>query len=472
MGIHSYFGIDERDTTVKTELVAGLTTFFAMAYIIVVNPAILSQAIQIEGYSDIEVFQMLAIVTIVTSAIAMVVMGLYANRPFGLAPGLGLNAYFAFTVVGVGMGGLGVPWQTALAAVFVEGLIFIVLTVTGAREFIINLFPEPVKFAVGAGIGTFLLLIGLQELQVVVADSETLVTLGAIGSNPVALLGGAGAALILMLWARNVTGAILIGVITTAITGYALTFAGAVSPGVLVDQGVLTQLRQEGLLSVMTGVQYDITPLAGAFIEGLQTTDPVTFALVVLTFFFVDFFDTAGALIGIGQYGDFLDENGELPEISKPLLADGIGTTVGAMLGTSTITTFIESSAGVEAGGRTGLTALTIAGLFVLMIPLVSLASFIPTYASFSALVVVGVMMFNGVADIDWSSPTWSVPAALTITVIPLTYSIANGIAAGIISYPVIKAMVDGHRDVTVGHWTMAAVLVVYFYVQTSGMLV
>jgi len=468
MGIRSYFDIAEKGTTVKTELVAGLTTFFAMAYIIVVNPAILSAAIQIDGYTDTEVFQMLAIVTIVTSAIAMVVMGLYANRPFGLAPGLGLNAYFAFTVVL----GLGVPWETALAAVFVEGVIFILLTVTGAREFIINLFPEPVKFAVGAGIGTFLLLIGLQELQVVVADEATLVTLGSIGSNPVALLGGLGAAAILMLWARNTTGAILIGVIATAVAGYALTFAGAVAPGVLVDQSTLTRLSEGGFLGIITGLQYDITPLAGAFIDGLQTTDPVTFALVVLTFFFVDFFDTAGALIGIGQFGDFLDEDGELPEISKPLLADGIGTTIGAMLGTSTITTFIESSAGVEAGGRTGLTALTIAGLFVLMIPLVSLASLIPTYASFSALVVVGVMMFKGVADIDWSSPTWSVPAALTITVIPLTYSIANGIAAGIISYPIIKAMVDGHRDVSVGHWTMATVLVVYFYVQTSGMLV
>ena len=468
MGLHSYFDLDEKGTTVRTELVAGLTTFFAMAYIIVVNPEILSAAIQIEGYTDTEVFQMLAIVTIVTSAIAMLVMGLYANRPFGLAPGLGLNAYFAFTVVL----GLGVPWETALAAVFVEGVIFIVLTVTGAREFVINLFPEPVKFAVGAGIGTFLLLIGLQELEVVVADEATLVTLGAIGSNPVALLGGAGAALILMLWARNVTGAILIGVVATAIAGYALTFAGVVAPGVLVDQGILTQLRQEGFVSVATGIQYDITPLAGAFIDGLRTTDPVTFGLVVLTFFFVDFFDTAGALIGIGQYGDFLDEDGELPEISKPLLADGIGTTVGAMLGTSTITTFIESSAGVEAGGRTGLTALTIAGLFLLMIPFVSLASFIPTYASFSALVVVGVMMFNGVADINWSDPTWAVPAALTITVIPLTYSIANGIAAGIISYPFIKSVVDGRDDVALGHWTMAAVLVVYFYVQTSGMLV
>jgi len=410
---------------------------------------------------------MIAIVTIVTSAIAMVVMGLYANRPFGLAPGLGLNAYFTFTVVL----GLGIPWETALAAVFVEGVIFIILTATGAREFIINIFPEPVKFAVGAGIGVFLLLIGLQELQVVVADEATLVTLGEIGSNPIALLGALGAALILILWARGTTGAILIGVLATAIAGYVLTLAGLVEPGVLVDRAVLTQVSEDGLVSMVTGIQYDITPLAGAFLDGFRTSDPVTFGLVVMTFFFVDFFDTAGALIGIGQYGDFLDEDGQLPEISKPLMADGIGTTIGAMLGTSTITTFIESSAGVEAGGKTGLTALTIAGLFVLMIPLVPLAAAIPTYASFSALVVVGIVMFKGVADIDWNDPSWSVPAALTVTVTPLTYSIANGIAVGIISYPVIKTMVDGHRTVTVGHWAMAATLTVYFYIQTSGLL-
>jgi AGZA family xanthine/uracil permease-like MFS transporter len=467
MGLQSYFGLGEHETTVRTELVAGLTTFFAMSYIIVVNPAILSAAISIEGYSDPEVFQMLAIVTIITSAIAMVVMGLYANRPFGLAPGLGLNAYFAFTVVL----GLGIPWQTALAAVFVEGVIFILLTVTGAREYIINLFPEPVKFAVGAGIGVFLLMIGLQELQVVVADDATLVTLGNIGSNPVALLGALGAALILILWARGMTGAILIGVITTALAGYAATFAGLVGPGVLVDESVLTRLNEEGLLSLVTGIQYDITPLAGAFLDGFSNIEPLTFGLVVLTFFFVDFFDTAGALIGVGQYGDFLDEDGKLPDIDKPLMADGIGTTIGAMLGTSTITTFIESSAGVEAGGRTGLTALTIAGLFLLMLPFVSIAAAIPTYASFTALVVVGIIMFKGVADIDWNDPAWSVPAALTVTVIPLTYSIANGIAVGIISYPIIKTMVDGPRDVTVGHWTMAATLTVYFYIQTSGML-
>ena len=467
MGLSAFFNLREHDTTVSTELLAGVTTFLAMAYIIVVNPQILSAAIQIPGYSDAEVFQMLAITTILASVAGMLVMGLYANRPFGLAPGLGLNAFFAFTVVL----GLGIPWQTALAAVFVEGLIFIFLTAIGAREYIINLFPEPVKFAVGAGIGVFLLFIGLQEFQVVVNDEATLVTLGSIGSNPVAILGLSGLALTLILWAREVTGAIIIGILTTALAGWGLTLAGVVDRGVLVEESVLTAIEQEGVLSVVTSVQYDITPLVGAFVGGLSSVDPLVFGFVVLTFFFVDFFDTAGTLIGIAQFGDFLDENGELPEMDKPLMADAVGTTVGAMLGTSTVTTYIESSTGVEVGGRTGLTTLVVAALFLLMIPFVALASAIPSYASFIALVVVGIMMFNGVVDIDWTDPAWSISSALTITVMPLTYSIADGLAAGIISYPIIKAAVGDFDEVRIGQWVLAAALLVYFFIQTSGLL-
>jgi AGZA family xanthine/uracil permease-like MFS transporter len=467
MGLNSFFDLDDHDTDVNTELIAGATTFLAMAYIIVVNPTVLSNAISIEGYSDPEVFQMIAITTILASVAAMLVMALYANRPFGLAPGLGLNAFFAFTVVL----GLGIPWQTALAAVFVEGILFIVLTAIGAREYIINLFPEPVKFAVGAGIGVFLLFIGLQEFQVIVNDEATLVTLGSVGSNPVAILGLSGVALTLLLWARGITGSIIIGILTTAIAGWALTLGGVVDRGVLVNESVLSAVEQQGVLGVITGIQYDITPLAGAFIDGLSQVEPLTFGFVVLTFFFVDFFDTAGTLIGIAQFGDFLDENGELPEMDKPLMADAIGTTVGAMLGTSTVTTYIESSTGVEAGGRTGLTTLVVAVLFLLMIPFVAIASAIPSYASFIALVIVGIIMFEGVVDIDWRDPAWSISAALTITIMPLTYSIADGLAAGIISYPLVKAAAGEADDIRAGQWLLAAVLIVYFYIQTSGML-
>ena len=467
MGLNSFFDLDGHGTDVNSEVIAGATTFLAMAYIIVVNPTVLSNAISIEGYSDPEVFQMIAITTILASVAAMLVMALYANRPFGLAPGLGLNAFFAFTVVL----GLGIPWQTALAAVFVEGIIFIVLTAIGAREYIINLFPEPVKFAVGAGIGVFLLFIGLQEFQVIVNDEATLVTLGSVGSNPVAILGLSGVVLTLLLWARGITGSIIIGILTTAIAGWALTLGGIVDRGVLVDESVLSAVEQQGVLGVITGIQYDITPLAGAFIDGLSAVEPLTFGFVVLTFFFVDFFDTAGTLIGIAQFGDFLDENGELPEMDKPLMADAVGTTVGAMLGTSTVTTYIESSTGVEAGGRTGLTTLVVAVLFLLMIPFVAIASAIPSYASFIALVIVGVIMFEGVVDIDWRDPAWSISAALTITIMPLTYSIADGLAAGIISYPLVKAASGEADDIRLGQWLLAAVLMVYFYVQTSGML-
>ena len=467
MGLNSFFDLDDHDTDVNSEVIAGATTFLAMAYIIVVNPTVLSNAISIEGYTDPEVFQMIAITTILASVAAMLVMALYANRPFGLAPGLGLNAFFAFTVVL----GLGIPWQTALAAVFVEGILFIVLTAIGAREYIINLFPEPVKFAVGAGIGVFLLFIGLQEFQVIVNDEATLVTLGSVGSNPVAILGLSGVALTLLLWARGITGSIIIGILTTALAGWALTLGGVVDRGVLVNESVLSAVEQQGVLGVITGIQYDITPLAGAFIDGLSQVEPLTFGFVVLTFFFVDFFDTAGTLIGIAQFGDFLDENGELPEMDKPLMADAVGTTVGAMLGTSTVTTYIESSTGVEAGGRTGLTTLVVAALFLLMIPFVAIAAAIPSYASFIALVIVGIIMFEGVVDIDWRDPAWSISAALTITIMPLTYSIADGLAAGIISYPLVKAAAGEADDIRIGQWLLAAVLIVYFYIQTSGML-
>jgi len=216
-----------------------------------------------------------------------------------------------------------------------------ILTAVGAREYVIRLFPEPVKKSVGAGIGLFLLFIGLQELQIVVPDDATLVTLGGIFANPWAILGVAGLALTFVLWARNVTGAIVFGIVTTSLVGWGLTLAGPF------DRGMITP-------ESLPAVQYDITPLAGAFVDGLSGIDPLTFVLVVFTFFFVDFFDTAGTLIGVSQFGDFLDEDGDLPDMDRPLMADAVGTTAGAMLGTSTVTTYIESSTGVEEGGRTG----------------------------------------------------------------------------------------------------------------------
>ncbi|MFW5963455.1 MAG: NCS2 family permease [Natronomonas sp.] len=482
-----YFELEEHDTDVRTESVAGLTTFLAMAYIIVVNPNILAPAIvggspeegeptpttEIAGttYDFFQVVEMLTVVTIVASVVAIVVMALYANRPFGLAPGLGLNAFFAFTVVLT----LGVPWQVALAAVFVEGLIFIALTAVGAREYIIQLFPEPVKFAVGAGIGVFLLFLGLQEMQIVVTDPATLTTLGNVLQSPVAALSLLGLALTFVLYARGITGSIVIGIIGTALAGYALTLAGVVERGVL-EPGTVSQVESEGAGSLLFGVQYDFTPLVYGFVDGLGLIleDPLVFALVVFTFFFVDFFDTAGTLIGVSQIAGFLDENGDLPDIDKPLMADAIGTTFGAIIGTSTVTTYIESATGVEEGGRTGLTALVVGVLFALSLLVVPLISAIPTYASYIALVVVGIIMLQGVADIDWQDPAWAISAGLTITIMPLTTSIANGLAAGIMSYPIVKAAVGEADDVSLGQWTLAVVFVIYFavfFAASAGLL-
>ena len=469
--VANFFGFEEHDTDIRTEILAGVTTFLAMSYIIVVNPFILSEAIVIDGYTQGEVIQMIAIATILASTLATVVMALYANRPFGLAPGMGLNAFFAFTVVIA----LGIPWQTALAAVFVEGILFIILTAVGAREYIINLFPEPVKYAVGAGIGVFLLFIGLQEMQVIVGYEGTLVELGNIASNPVATLGVLGVALTLILWARDVTGAIVIGILTTTIVGWLVAASGLTDPDTVVDGQLYTTFGEEGIVTglwnLVTGVQYDFTPIAGAFIEGLSDIDPVTFMFVMLTFFFVDFFDTAGTLIGVAQFGDFLDEQGELPQMERPLMADAVGTTFGAMVGTSTVTTYIESSTGIEEGGQTGFTALVVAACFLLALPFVALVSVIPDYASFLALVVVGIIMFQGVTDIDWSHPAWAISGALTITIMPLAYSIADGLAAGIIAYPIIKASMGEGSDVRLGQWVLAVVLIAYYVLQTGGLI-
>ncbi|MFP8952553.1 NCS2 family permease [Natrialbaceae archaeon A-arb3/5] len=478
--IANYFGFATNETDYRTETLAGITTFLAMAYIIVVNPAILSDAIVIDGYDQGEVFQMIAIATILASIVATAVMAFYANRPFGLAPGMGLNAFFTYTVVIV----LGVPWELALAAVFVEGIIFIALTAVGARKYIIELFPEPVKFSVGAGIGIFLLFLGLQEMDLVVpyvdADGQpdgTLIELGNALQSPVAALSIIGLAVTFFLYARGIRGSIVIGIIGTAIAGWAVTLLGFVQPDVLTPEDSYDDVTNDGFVSLLTSVQYDITPLFWGFIDGLGmiTEEPLVFVLVVFTFFFVDFFDTAGTLIGVSQFGGFLDEDGDLPNIDQPLMADAVGTTFGAMVGTSTVTTYIESSTGIEEGGRTGFTALVVGGLFFLALFTVPIMSAIPQYATYLALVVVGIIMLQGVADIDWNDPVWLISSGLTITIMPLTASIANGIAAGIISYPIIKSAIGEARDVSLGQWTLAATFVIYFVIYfavESGIIV
>jgi AGZA family xanthine/uracil permease-like MFS transporter len=459
-----YFDLDAHGTTFSTEVVAGITTFLTMSYIVVVNPAILSTVIAIDGYTQTQVFQMLAVVTIIAAAVATLMMAFYANRPFAQAPGLGLNAFFAFTVVGA----LGVPWQTALAAVVTEGVVFMALTVVGAREYVIRLFPEPVKFAVGTGIGLFLAIIGFEAMGIVTGEGGTIVSLASVAQSPVAVLSVFGLFVTFMLYARGVRGSIALGIVVTAVVGAVLTIVGVVPPGVL----AIEAFQSGGVnLSKLPAATYDISPLVGAFLSGFAHVEAFTFSLIVFTFFFVDFFDTAGTLVGVGQAGGFLDDDGDLPDIDKPLMADAVGTTVGGMLGTSTVTTYIESASGVEEGGRTGLTALVVALLFLASLALVPLAAAIPLYASHIALVVIGIMMLGNVVDIDWNDVTHAVPAGMTILVMPFTYSIAYGIAAGIVSYPLVK-LAAGERDgLRLGHWALAGAFVLYFFVRTSGLL-
>ncbi|TKR25256.1 NCS2 family permease [Natronomonas salsuginis] len=460
-----YFDFEACDTDFRTETLAGATTFLAMAYIIVVNPVILTPAIMTDppaGMGEAQVLQMLAVVTILASVAGIAVMALYAKRPFGLAPGMGLNAFFAFTVVL----GLGVPWQVALAAVFVEGILFIILSAVGARRYVIELFPEPVKFAVGAGIGVFLLFLGLQEMGVIVEYPDgTLVQLGNFFLDPTAIVAVAGLALTLFLYARGVTGSIVIGILSTAVVGWLIALFVPGQQTTFAPPNTVGVIQDVGFVAFLTDVQYNFLPLVEGFVQGLgQIADePLVFLLVVFTFFVVDFFDTAGTLIGVSGIAGFLDEDGDLPEMDKPLMADAIGTTVGAMMGTSTVTTYIESSTGVEEGGRTGFTALVVGLLFLLSLAVVPLISLLPLYATYIALVIVGIIMLQGVADVNWNDPAWAIPAALTITVMPLTASIANGLAAGILSYPLVNVAVGRGREVTPGQWLLALALVGYY---------
>ncbi|MFC7075224.1 NCS2 family permease [Haloarcula halophila] len=465
------FELEAHDTDVRTELVAGLTTFLTMSYIVIVNPAILSAAISVENRTPGQTVQMLAVVTIISAAVATLIMAFYANRPFAQAPGLGLNAFFAFTVVL----GLGVPWQTALSAVVVEGLLFILLTAVGAREYIIKLFPEPVKMAVGAGIGLFLAIIGLEAMHVVAADPATFLQFNpSFANDPIAIISVVGLFLTFALYAADVPGSIILGIVITTAISYAASALGITPIDPQIAEGVFlyTPASLTGQTAVVYSVAgYNITPLVGAFIEGFSNVDALGFSLIVFTFFFVDFFDTAGTLTGVGQIAGFLDEEGNLPDIDRPLMADAVGTTVGGIIGTSTVTTYIESATGVEEGGRTGLTALVVAVLFLASLALVPLAAAVPLHASHIALVVVAVLMLQNIVDIDWDDLSHAVPAGLTMFIMPFTYSISYGIAAGIIAYPIVKAAQGEASEVHPGQWVLAGAFVLYFFVRTSGLL-
>lgn len=415
--IEKCFKLKENNTTFKTELMAGLTTFMTMAYILVVNPSILSTTGMDAGA--------LLTATCIASAIGTFFMAFFANYPFVLAPGMGLNAYFAFTICAQ----KGYSWHVALAAVFVEGIIFIILSAVNVREAIFNAIPANMKKAVSVGIGMYIAFIGLQNAGVVINNASTCVSLGDVKTVPVALA-LIGTIITLVLVIRKVKGALLVGILITWILGIICQVTGLYV--VDVEAGVYS-LIPTGLISAPPS----IAPIAGKLsFSGISIFD---FIVVIFAFLFVDLFDTLGTLIGVSTKAGFLDQDGKLPRIKGALFADALATTVGAVLGTSTVTTFVESASGVSDGGRSGLTAFTAGILFLIALLFSPILTTIPSFATTPALVVVGLMMVENVRDIDFSDYTEGFPAFMTILMMVVCYSISEGLVFGVISYVLLK---------------------------------
>jgi len=429
------FGFDPAKNTVRTELVAGLTTFLTMAYILAVNPSIFSALPGMPGGS---VFTATALAAI----IATLVMAFWAKKPFALAPGMGLNAFFVFTVCLT----MGHSWQFALTAVLIEGLIFVVLTLTKVRVWILNAIPMSLKNAIGAGIGLFIAFIGLQNAGLIVDSPSTLVTLGDVchGTGLLAVIGLVISCTLVML---HVRGGILLGILITAVigmfikdpaTGEAITHFG-------------------GILSMPDSV----APIAMQFEwHRILSWDML---VVVFTFLFIDMFDTMGTVIGVAQKAGFVDEKGNIQDSEKVFMADAIGTIAGACLGTSTTTTYVESSAGVGAGGRTGLTAFTVAALFAVALFFSPVFLAIPGAATAPSLIIVGMMMMQPVTRIDWTNYRESIPAFLTVILMPLSYSISDGILIGVISYVVLYALSGKAKEITPTMWVLAILFILRY---------
>lgn len=405
------FGLKAHGTDVRTEVLAGFATFLTMAYIVVVNPAILGAA----GMPVAAV----AAATCIAAAFGSILMGFVANYPLALAPGMGLNAYFTYTVVQ----GMGVPWQTALGCVFLSGVAFLLLTLAGVRQLIVGVIPRSLLAAVAGGIGLFIAFIGLREAGVVVASPATAVALGDL-TQPTPALALAGLVLIAALQAWRVKGAILIGIVLIAAAGWALGLRPPAAAGYGLSDLSATafQLDVRGALNLRGDV-------------GLALLE------IIFIFLFVDLFDNVGTLVAVTQRARLIDENGKIPRLNRILLTDSAATMVGALAGTSTVTSYIESAAGVEQGGRTGLTAVVVGLLFLATLFLAPLVALIPTAATAPALVLVGALMMGSVAEVDWADPEAAIPAFLTILVIPLSYSIANGLAFGLTAHAALKLL-------------------------------
>lgn len=401
--LDQYFGITAKGSTVRTEFLAGLATFLTMAYIIVVNPAILST-----GGLD---FGSVFVATIIAAIVGSAIMGLWANWPVAMAPGMGLNAFFTFSIVL----GMKQPWEVALGAVFISGVLFLVLSLTGLREWVINSIPRSLKLGIGAGIGMFLAIIGLKNAGLVVSNDATLVALGDFTSLPV-LLFLAGFAIMVVLDRLRVPGGIVIGIIVVSIVGWTTG------------------------TTELAGIVGSVPSLEPTFLK-LDIQGAFTAAMigVVLSFLFVDFFDTAGTLTSVANIAGKLEADGKIENIGKAVVSDAIATIVGALFGTSNTTSYIESAAGIKEGGRTGLTAVVVAFFFLLCLGFAPLAKSIPAYATGAALVFVATHFMRNMLDIDWDDVTEYAPAVLGAILMPLTFSIANGIAIGFITYAVVK---------------------------------
>jgi AGZA family xanthine/uracil permease-like MFS transporter len=430
--LDKFFKISEQKSTLRTEIIAGITTFMTMAYILAVNPDILSAA----GMDKNAVFT----ATALSAVIATLVMALVAKLPFALAPGMGLNAFFAFTVVL----GMGYSWEFALTAVFLEGIIFLILTALNVRELIVNSIPLNLKHAVSVGIGLFIAFIGLKGTGIIVDNPATLVTLGEM-KNPTVWVGLGGVLIIGVLLVRKIKGAILIGILASTILGL---FVGVT-------------VIPEGFTFV--SLPPSIEPVFFKFdFHQVFTLDML---IVLFTFLFVDMFDTVGTLVGVSSKAGMLDEEGRVPRVKEAFFADSIGTFVGAILGTSTVTTYVESAAGVAEGGKTGMTALTVAGMFALSLFFAPLFMIIPAAATAPALVIVGLFMISPIVNIDLDDYTEAIPAFFTIIMMPLTYSIAEGIVFGMLSYVFLKLLTGKYKQITPMMLAIAILFLIKFVI-------
>ena len=448
--LENLFHLKENRTTVKTEVIAGITTFMTMAYILAVNPSILSAS----GMDK----NAILMATAIAAFIGTWAMALLANYPFALAPGLGLNAYFAYTVCGQ----MGYSWQFALLAVFAEGLIFIVLSVTNVREAIFDAIPLQLKKGVSVGIGLFVAFIGLQNGHIVANSDSTLVTVvnftenfSTVGISAVLAL--IGTFIIAILYAKKVKGSILIGIVATWVLGMICEAAGIY----VVD-------AEAGFYSLFPSWStFDLTAISKTFGQCFNvdyaSINFVDFFVIIAAFLFVDMFDTLGTVIGVANKADMLDKNGKLPKIKETLLADAIATSAGAIFGTSTTTTFVESSAGVAEGGRTGLASIVTGFLFLISIFLAPVVTVIPGFATAPALLFVGFLMISAVVEIDFNDLTEAVPAYLCLVAMPLLYSISEGIAFGVISYVGINLFTGNRKKITPLMYILAVLFILKY---------